>query len=117
MSSVSKIKLSGSSDGELVLVTATNSTGALTIHTCTSSSGANTWDEVYLYAFNNSTGSRGLTVEFGSTTGIAVVTMTTKSGMNWIVPGSIGHRSLVVKAFATSGASITVGGYVNQVAS
>ncbi len=117
MATVTKHKFSNSSGGKPILITATNSTGSLTLHTCVSSTGPSTWDEVYLWAYNNSTGTRKLTVRFGTTSAMLATNLTGLSGMSWILPGQPGNNGLVVRAFASSGASVVVDGWVNRISS
>ena len=65
MATAVKRKLSGSTDGKPIKVAATGTAGTA-IHTAVAGTTAGTFDEVYLYAQNNDTVSRILTVEFGS---------------------------------------------------
>ena len=49
MTEVTRVGLSGSSDGEMILVTATSTVGT-TIHTSTNQVSASRYDEVWLFA-------------------------------------------------------------------
>lgn len=114
MATFSKIPLSASTNGKGILVAATATTGT-TIHTA--GSGTTNFDEVWLYAHNNSTTAVKLTIEYGST--IAAdnieITIPGESGLVLIVPGLFLNNSLVVTAFAGTTNVITIHGYVNRV--
>lgn len=113
-----KAKLSGSSDGEPILITGTTSTAANTLHTTSTSAGDNTWDEIYLWGFNNGTGDVNLTIEYGSTSHVIVQTLSAKAGLSVpILPGTVGNTGLVVKAFKGGSATVGVLGFVNQISS
>ena len=62
MTTISKLKLSGSTDGRGVKVAATSSSGT-TIHPAHTSA----LDEVWLWAVNSDTAAKKLTVQFGGT--------------------------------------------------
>ena len=112
-----KAKLSGSSDGEPILITGTTSTAANTLHTTSTSAGDNTWDEIYVWGYNNGTGSVNLTIEYGSTSHVLVHSLGAKTGNTLILPGTIGNTGLVVKAFKGGSAAVGVMGFVNQISS
>jgi len=118
MATFDKITLSGSTDGRPILVAATATPGT-TIHTASST--ATDYDEVWLYATNNDTVSRTLTVEFGGTTSpndIIKVTLAAQSGLFLIMPGLVlkGNATpLVVKAFGSVANQITLSGWVNRI--
>nr|BAR33610.1 hypothetical protein [uncultured Mediterranean phage uvMED] len=116
MATYSKITLSGSTDGKGIAVAATSSPGT-TIHT--GSGTATTYDEVWLYAINQSAGDIKLTVEWGAATTADIIeqTITTEAGLTLIAPGLLvkgNGTPLVVKAFGGS-AGINIFGYVNQI--
>jgi hypothetical protein len=111
-----KLKLSASSDGE-PLNLATSSSGATTIHTFTASTGDNTYDEIYLWAFNNATASMNITLEYGSTTLTCVTTVYPKAGQTLLLPGLIGNTGLVLKGFKSTTGDARVIGFVNQITS
>jgi hypothetical protein len=112
-----KAKLSGSSDGMPINTLATTSTGATTIHTFTTSTGANTWDEIYLWGFNNGTGNVDITLEYGSTTAIIVQTLSPKTGNTLILPGTVGNAGTVLKAFKSGTTAMGLIGFINSVSS
>ena len=110
-----KAKLSGSTEGAPIAVSAVNSTGANTIHTCSTSTGANIWDEVYLWAHSQDT-DVDLTIEYGSTSAILKQRLNYNEGMVQVLPGTIGNGALVIKAFkGSTGASVFITGFVNQI--
>lgn len=119
MANYSKQLLSGSTQGKAIKVTGTTS-GTTTIHATGTSSTA--IDEVWLYAFNSSTGPVLLTVEYGGTTAPdqnIVITIPSTSGLTLVVPGLIltgtGAVANTVTAFAGSANVITISGYVNRI--
>lgn len=114
MATFSKIPLSASTNGKGILVTATATTGT-TIHTA--GAGTTNFDEVWLYAHNNSASSVKLTIEYGSTAAQdnIEITIPAESGLVLVVPGLFLNNSLVVTAFAGTGSVITIHGYVNRV--
>lgn len=114
MATFSKIPLSASTNGKGILVAATTSVGT-TIHTA--GSGTTNFDEVWLYAHNNSTLSVKLTIEYGSTSAQdnIEITIPGESGLVLVVPGLFLNNSLLVTAFAGTTNVITIHGYVNRV--
>jgi hypothetical protein len=119
MANYSKQLLSNSIQGKPIKVAATATTGT-TIHATGTSS--TTIDEVWLYAFNSSTGPVSLTVEYGGTTAPdqnIVITIPPTSGLTLVVPGLIltgtGAVANTVTAFAGSANVITISGYVNRI--
>ena len=118
MATYSKIVLSGSTDGQGILVTATASAGT-TIHTASAT--ATTYDEIWLYAVNTSASNVKLTIEWGTTTapnGNIELTVLPEAGLVTIIPGLVlkGNATpLVVRAFAATGSVIAVHGFVNRI--
>lgn len=113
MASVSKLKLSGSTDGKQVKVVATATAGT-TIHTAH----ATALDEIWLWAVNSSAADVKLTIEWGEATapdGNIEVTVPAESGYIPVIPGLILTNSLVVKAFAASANVVLLNGYVNRI--
>lgn len=108
-----KLKLSGSTDGRAVHITATATPGTL-VHTAH----ATALDEIWMYAMNIDTTARELTVEYGGVGGVdhVKVTIPAKSGMLLVVPGTLLTNSLVVRAFAAATGVINIFGYVNRIA-
>ena len=113
-----KKALTGALNGLPVKVAATTTPGT-TIHTAKAGTVADTFDEVWLWAYNGHSAAVVLTIEFG---GAAVpdqnivVSVPFKSGLLLVVPGLILQNSLVVKAFAATANVITLSGFVNDVA-
>ncbi len=112
--SITKLKLSGSTDGRMVKVAATATAGT-TIHTAHSTS----LDEVWLWAVNSDTTARKLTIEFGGTTSpddLIELTVAPESGLTLICPGLIVTNSVVVRAFCATANVVNVVGFVNRIA-
>lgn len=119
MATFSKTTLSGSTDGRLIKVAQTATAGT-TLHT--GSATATTFDEIWLYAMNNDTVTRELTIEFGGVSSpddLIRFTVPTKDGLYLIVAGLVikGNATpLVVRAFCQAAANvISIGGYVNRI--
>lgn len=120
MATYTKVALSGATQGKGIKVAATASTGT-TIHATGTSS--TTFDEVWLYAYNSSTGPVLLTVQYGGTTSPdndIKVTIPAQSGLTLVVPGLIlsgtGAAANTVYAYAATTNVITITGYVNRIA-
>jgi len=100
-------------------VTATSSPGTA-VHTASST--PSTIDEVWLYAVNYDTADRKLTIQFGGTTAgdnDIEYTVKAENGLYLIVPGLLlqGNASAkVIRAWAATGTSIVIYGYVNRIA-
>lgn len=114
MALFTKIPLSGSTNGRGVLV-ATNASPGTLIHTAVS--GTTAFDEIWLYAHNNSTSAIKVTVEYGSTSSGDNIELTVvgESGLILLVPGLMLNNAQIVRAFATTSNAITIHGYVNRV--
>lgn len=119
MATFTKVALSGSTQGKAITVAATASAGT-TIHATGTSSSI--IDEVWLYAYNSSTGPIALTVEFGGTAAPGdniKIDIPPTSGLTLVVPGLIltgtGAAANTVRAFAGTASVITISGYVNRI--
>ena len=116
MASYSKEKLSGSTNGNQIHITATAAGSAVTIHTA--QSGTTYFDEVWIYATNNDHTPVQLSILYGGTTDpddYINITIPAESGLTLVVPGLILQNSLVVKAFANVADKISLSGFVNRV--
>ena len=121
MATFTSVLLSGSSNGKPIASTQIVGPG-VTIHV--PSTVAGTHDEVHLWAVNNSTHDRLLTVEFGTTALKDNVTFTVPStgqGAYAIIPGwRLPGSTNTVSAFAASSSSpglMILNGYVNRISS
>jgi hypothetical protein len=119
MATFTKVLLSGSTQGKPIKVAATASTGT-TVHATGTS--AAIIDEVWLYAYNSSTGPVALTIEFGGTTAPdqnIKIDVPPTSGLTLVVPGLIltgtGAAANTITAFAGTTNVVTVSGYVNRI--
>lgn len=113
---ISKIELSGSTDGRPIKVAATSTPGT-TIHTSQAGTVPNSYDEIWLWAYNSDTENRPVTIEFGGTTSpddTIKMTLAFQSGLYLVIPGLILQNSAVVKAFGLVANVITIVGYVNR---
>ncbi len=105
--------------GRMTKVAATATAGT-TIHTVANV--ATTVDEIWLYAMNNDTVDRELTIEFGGVSSpddLIRFTVPTKDGLYLVVAGLVlqGNTTpVVVRAFCAAAANvISIGGYVNRI--
>lgn len=114
MVTVTRIALSGSTNGRPIAVAATTSPGT-TIHTATNTS--NNLDEVWLWVTNTETTAVNLTLELGGTSTSDTVEMSipAEDGLHFIVPGFTFDGGVVIKAFAGSTNDLNIVGYVNRI--
>ena len=112
---LSKLALSGSTNGRNIKVAATATPGT-TIHTAVTGTAA--FDEVWLWACNTGTAEVKLTIEFGGTTSpddLMEVSIPGESGWVPIVDGMVLQNALLVRAFAGTANAINVNGFVNRI--
>ncbi len=111
-----KEPLSESTDGRPIQVTATSSPGTL-IHTC--SDDPDDQDELWVYAFNTTSGNVVVTLEFGGTSASDALPTTVHADSDRVISRGMvlpGKASpLEVRAYATSGSVINVQGYANRI--
>jgi hypothetical protein len=115
MATISRIPLSGSTDGRGIKVVATASSGT-TIHTATTST--SDCDVVTLYAYNSSASAVNLTLQWGGTTSVdddIKLAIPATSGLTLVVPDMVLRNSLVVRAYAGTANVVTIHGFVNRV--
>ena len=113
MAQITKLKLSGSTNGRMVKVVATSTLGT-TIHTAHATS----LDEIWLWAVNSDTTDRKLTIEFGGVSSpddLIEFTVPAESGLYAVVPGLILTGSVVCTAFCASANVVLVAGFVNRI--
>lgn len=113
--SFTKNKLSGSTNGKNVKIVATATPGTL-LHTAVA--GTTDWDEIYLFATNNDTVTRTLTIEWGGTTSpddLVKIDIEPLKGEYVVIPGFVLQNALNVRAFASAANVITVGGYIHLI--
>ena len=107
---ITKQFLDGCPDGKSLKVTGTVLGSANTIHT----GHATNKDEVWLYAVNNDTISRELSV-FIDDQETSVVSLPVKQGLLLIIPGLPVSNSQTVKVFAAAANVVFVSGWVNRI--
>jgi hypothetical protein len=117
MATISRIKLSGSTNGKGIVVAANATTGT-TIHT--GSSTAADYEEIWLWASNFNTSAEVLTLEWGGTTEAGDHFKTTIQpnetvlvAPGWIIKGNA--SPLVVTAFSTTINKVNIVGHVNLI--
>lgn len=115
---ITKMKLSGSTDGMPIKVAATATLGT-TIHTAD----ATALDEIWLWAVNTDSSARLLTLEFGDVTSpdhhvaktISAQGTEGVDGPVLILPGVLLTNSKVLTAFAASANKINLFGFINRI--
>lgn len=115
MALYSKRKLSGSTDGKQIKVAAIATPGT-TIHTAVT--GTTDFDEIYIWATNQDTVDRSLTIEWGGVTSpddLITMTVPAKQGYVIVIPGVILQNGLLVRAFASVANVILINGFVNRI--
>jgi len=118
MATYTKVLLSGSNQGQPILVAATSSPGT-TIHSTGTSS--TIIDNVTLYAHNTDTTARKLTVEFGGTgtANTIEVTVPAESGLMLVVPQlpltGTGSAAKTVAAFCATTNVVAISGMVDRI--
>ena len=132
MGTFSKIVLSGSSDGKPLAVSGTAPTLGVVVHTGITGN-TDAFDEVWVYAFNNATTDRDVTLHWGASGGSAaagddaaiganqVFTVPARDGDYLLCPGHIMRGQNTLLAFDTANPNATggvaVNGWVNRFAS
>lgn len=117
MATYSRVLLSGSTNGRVIPVAAVATPGTL-IHTAIA--GAASYDEVYIWASNNTAAAATLTVEWGGVTdpGDHIVKAVSVPANSPPIPISVGqnlNNSLVVRAFSGTANALNISGYVNRI--
>lgn len=112
------VLLSGSSQGQPILVAATSTPGTAIHSTGTS---ATVFDEIWLYAQNTQAADLKLTIEWGGVTSpnnLIEVTIPGESGPVLVIPGwrltGTGAAATNVKAFCGTTNLVTITGNVNR---
>jgi len=105
-----KRKLSESANGDGILITAIAPTGTL-IHTSVASAIAGVYDEIWIWAYNDSTAAITLTVEYGSTS--FLVSVPYRCGLVPIIPGLLLQNSATISAYASVASVVTLSGFVH----
>lgn len=115
MATVTKEKLSQSTDGKGILIAATATAGTA-IHTATAST-TTTLDEVWLWATNTSANAVKLTLELGGAGAGDQVeqTIAAEAGPVLVCPGWVFQNSAAIAAFAETTNVINVRGFVNRI--
>lgn len=116
---LTKVLLSGSTNGRGIKVAATATAGT-TIHATGTSSAV--IDEVWLYAYNSDTSAVELTIELGGVTAPddnIKLSIPAKSGLTLVLPGltltGTGAAASTIRAFAGTANVIVMTGYVNRI--
>lgn len=116
MATVTKSKLSVSTNGKNIPIGGPTSGSATIIHTAVS--GITSFDEVWVYASNNSTASVSCSILWGG--GIEPDDMQRTilnpySGRQLVIDGRLINSSSLVRAYASVSGSVNIDGFVNQI--
>ena len=115
MAAYSKLTLSGSVNGQPIAINTTASSVATPLHTSTPSVTA--YDEIYLYASNQTADNLLLTICWGNT-GSAnqiITSVNAQSGRTLVCDGMLLNNGLTAYAFTTSTGSLLIDGFVNRI--
>jgi len=117
MATYTKTALSGSTNGKQIKITVTTNGTAQTIHTAVT--GTVSFDEIWIYAYNDDVTSRNIILLWGGTTEpdnkiLAVVPP--QSGRLLVVDGTLLQNGLIIKAYASAANVIILDGFVNNIA-
>ncbi len=116
MTEVTRVGLSTSNDGEMVLITATSTVGT-TVHTATTQTSTSRYDEVWLFASNSHSAAVDLTIEIdiaNTSTSKFKVSIPKDDGLFVVLPGVSVHNGKLITAFASVASVINIVGYVEQ---
>ena len=105
----------GAGDGTGIKIAATTLGGANTVHTVP----ASTKDTVQIYATNNDTVERDLTIVWGDATAVddeITTLIQPKAGLTWVIPGMTLDAAKVVKVYAEVTNVIVIHGAINRIA-
>ena len=115
MSTWSRVKLSGSTNGKAIKVTTTATPGDL-IHTAVA--GTSNWDHPYIWANNTDSVARVVTVQWGGVADpddhITEIELPSQSGATRIVHGLMLQNGLVIRVFASAANVVIISGFVNR---
>ena len=112
MASYSKVKKSTGANGRMTKVVQTATPGTL-VHTMSASLG-----ELWLYAVNTDTVAREITVELGGVTApddLIPVTISPRSGLFLVVPGTLLDGSVEVRVFAAAANVVNILCWENRI--
>jgi hypothetical protein len=115
MATYTKLPLSGSVSGKRILISATVSASATPIHT--TPVGTTSIDEIWLYAYNETTASLQVSILWGGTiepNDVVRTTIPSKSGRVLLEDGHLLQNGLTVSAYAQVTNWITIDGFVNR---
>lgn len=118
MPTISRVLLSGSTNGKPIKVAATATAGT-TIHTAIA--GTSSYDEVYAWVTNTDSSARTITIEFGGVTDpdqliVKALSIPANSPPIPILTGQVLQNSLVIGVFASAANVVLVSGFVNRIA-
>jgi hypothetical protein len=117
MPTYTKKSLTGSTNGQQIKVAATTNAGANTVHTAVA--GTTSFDEIYLYAYNDDGVNHLLTLLWGGTAepdNVIRIVVPSKGGRLLICDGMLLQNGLAIKAYADAANVVVLDGFVNNIA-
>lgn len=115
--SFTKLPLSASVNGKQIIISTTDSASATPIHTAVT--GETDWDEIWIYAYNDSTSSISCNILWGGVTepnDVVRAVLPSRAGRTLLIDGKLLQNGLTVSAYAQIANWITVDGFVNRMA-
>jgi hypothetical protein len=116
MATYTKLPLSASVNGQQILVAANTSGSATPIHTAVA--GTTSYDEIWLYAYNESTSSILTSILWGGTSepnNVNRITVGPQLGRLLIADGKLLQNGLTVSAYSSIPNVILVDGFINRI--
>ena len=117
MASFSRLALSGSTNGKPIKISATGSPGTL-IHTAINS--VSSFDEIYLWVVNNTSGAATLTIEWGGVKDpddllCKETSISANSAPAVVIAGATLNAGLSIRAYSNTANALNLIGYVNRI--
>jgi hypothetical protein len=116
-SKIDRIELSGSTNGLDIKVAQTATPGTL-IHTAQAGTTTGQLDYIWLYARNEDTAARILTIEWGGVAvpdNVTTITLAPQAGDQIVKAGIPLRNTLVVRAFCDAANKVMINGFVDRV--
>ena len=110
-----KLLLSGSNSGQPILINSITSGSATPIHTAIS--GTSAFDEIYIYATNNSNATVTTTICWGGTGSANQIPIGIQNGFGrtCVCDGVLLNNGFSVYVYAQTSGSILIDGFVNRI--
>lgn len=115
MNSDNPLTLTASVDGQPIVIAATTSPGTVITNTIKSSADSGVYDQIHLWAINNDTVARELTLQMGDTISATnlIITLQPKVPTK-ILDGVFMYNNRIVRGFCPTTDVIRVWGYIDR---